>query len=127
MMSGFMLHAVNLANYLQFGSTDLKLILLPFADAILASMMVYCAIGLLFFHRDFFLKFRMKSTSGKVIYWVITFYICASIPGHFRFLVLGDTSYFDFFPWWFSPIIMTVYIFFIIYFFALEESRPHEN
>jgi hypothetical protein len=120
MMGGFMVHAINLATYIQFGATALNRILLPAADIFLAFMMVYCAVGLIVFHKQFFAAFRLISVWRKVSYWIITFYITASIPGHFMFLVLGNTSYFDFFPWWFSPIIMVVYVLFISYFLSLK-------
>jgi hypothetical protein len=55
----------------------------------------------------------------KVVYGLITFYVCASVPGHVRYLLAGNTSYFDIFPWWFSLVIMPVYLLVIAYFFTL--------
>jgi len=122
MMGGFMIHLINLGRYLHFGKAELSFILLPTVDFPLTILMVYCAVILIFCYKQLFVVFKMTPTWRKVIYWFITFYIAASIPGHATFLLSGDTSYFDFWPWWFSPIIMVVYVLFILFFFTFEKQ-----
>ena len=124
MMTGFMIHLINTARYVHFGEADLSSILLPLVDLPLSLLMLYCSIALLVFNKRFFTIFDMQAKWRKSVYWLIVFYITASIPGHVRFLIFGDTAYFTFFPWWFSPIIMVVYILFIMFFFSL---RRREN
>jgi hypothetical protein len=126
MMGGFMVHLIRLAQYLQNGTADLSLILLPQVDLVLTLLMIYCSIIMIGLWRRFFRVFKMSANWRKVVYWMITFYITASIPGHISYLAFGDTSYFNFFPWWFSPIIMVVYIAFIMYFFSLKPVRVDE-
>jgi hypothetical protein len=129
MVAGFTVHLVNLAHYLQYGQAEIKGVLLPAVDAVLAVWMTYCAIGLIFGFKRFFERFALRGLWRRAAYWAITFYVTASLPGHIRFLAFGDTSYFDTFPWWFSPIIMTVYALIIIYFQTLTEApsqlTPH--
>lgn len=127
MMGGFMVHMINLGRYIHFGKADISFILLPAVDLPLGLMMLYCAIILIFRHKQFFSIFDMDATWHKAIYWLITFYISMSIPGHVSFLASGDTSYFDFWPWWFSPIIMVVYILFMLFFYTLEEKSEQER
>ena len=124
MMTGFMIHLINTARYVHFGEADLSSILLPLVDLPLSLLMLYCSIALLVFNKRFFTIFDMQAKWRKSVYWLIVFYITASIPGHVRFLIFGDTAYFTFSPWWFSPIIMVVYILFIMFFFSL---RRREN
>lgn len=125
MMGGFMVHLIRLAQYLQYGAADLSLILLPQVDIVLTLLMIYCSVIMIGLWRRFFRLFKMSATR-KVVYWLITFYITSSIPGHLSYLASGNTSYFDFFPWWFSPIIMVVYVAFILYFFSLQPVRTDE-
>jgi hypothetical protein len=62
------------------------------------------------------------------VYWILAFYVTASVSGHVRYLLTRDTSYFDFFPWWFSPIIMAVYVLFIAFLLdPLEELRVSDG
>ena len=123
MMTGFMIHLINTARYVHFGEADLSSILLPLVDLPLSLLMLYCSIALLVFNKRFFTIFDMQAKWRKSVYWLIVFYITASIPGHVRFLIFGDTAYFTFFPWWFSPIIMVVYILFIMFFFSLRRTE----
>ncbi len=60
--------------------------LLPLADLPLSILMVYCAFILIVFHRRFFQNFGMTRTSRKLVYWSVTLYIAASIPGHVMLL-----------------------------------------
>ena len=123
MMTGFMIHLINIARYVHFGEADLSSILLPLVDLPLSLLMLYCSIALLVFNKRFFTIFDMQAKWRKSVYWLIVFYITASIPGHVRFLISGDTAYFTFSPWWFSPIIMVVYILFIMFFFSLRRTE----
>ena len=123
MMTGFMIHLINIARYVHFGEADISSILLPMVDLPLSLLMLYCSIALLVFNKRFFTIFDMQAKWRKSVYWLIVFYITASIPGHARFLISGDTAYFTFFPWWFSPIIMVVYILFIMFFFSLRRRE----
>ena len=123
MMTGFMIHLINIARYVHFGEADISSILLPMVDLPLSLLMLYCSIALLAFNKRFFTIFDMQAKWRKSVYWLIVFYITASIPGHARFLISGDTTYFTFFPWWFSPIIMVVYILFIMFFFSLRRTE----
>lgn len=125
MMGGLMVHLINLGRYIHFGKAELSFILLPVVDFPLGLLMLYCAIILIFRYKQLFAIFDMSAIWRKVVYWLITFYIAMSIPGHVSFLSSGDTTYFDFWPWWFSPIIMVVYILFIIFFFTLEKTEEH--
>ena len=118
-----MIHLINLGRYLHFGEADLSSILLPIVDLPLSLLMLYCSIALLVFYKRFFMIFDMQPKWRKSVYWLIVFYITASIPGHVRFLIFGDTAYFTFSPWWFSPIIMVVYILFIMFFFSLRRRE----
>ncbi len=125
MMGGLMVHLINIGRYIHFGKAELSFILLPVVDFPLGLLMLYCAIILIFRYKQLFAIFDMSAIWRKVVYWLITFYITMSIPGHVSFLSSGDTTYFDFWPWWFSPIIMVVYILFIIFFFTLEKTEEH--
>ncbi len=125
MMGGIMIHLINLGRYIHFGKAELSFILLPVVDFPLGLLMLYCAIILIFRYKQLFAIFDMSAIWRKVVYWLIAFYIAMSIPGHVFFLSSGDTTYFDFWPWWFSPIIMVVYILFIIFFFTLEKTEEH--
>jgi len=125
MMGGLMVHLINLGRYIHFGKAELSFILLPVVDFPLGLLMLYCAIILIFRYKQLFAIFDMSAIWRKVVYWLITFYIAMSIPGHVSFLSSGDTTYFDFWPWWFSPIIMVVYILFIMFFFTLEKTEEH--
>lgn len=125
MMGGLMVHLINLGRYIHFGKAELSFILLPVVDFPLGLLMLYCAIILIFRYKQLFAIFDMSAIWRKVVYWLIAFYIAMSIPGHVSFLSSGDTTYFDFWPWWFSPIIMVVYILFIIFFFTLEKTEEH--
>ena len=125
MMGGLMVHLINIGRYIHFGKAELSFILLQVVDFPLGLLMLYCAIILIFRYKQLFAIFDMSAIWRKVVYWLITFYITMSIPGHVSFLSSGDTTYFDFWPWWFSPIIMVVYILFIIFFFTLEKTEEH--
>ena len=120
MTYGFTLHIIRVAFYVRDGTANLSQIILPLVDLPLAIMMAYCALALVRSWRQFFQVFEIRSTWRKVVYWMITFYIAASVPGHIGFLVFGNTVYFDVFPWWFSVMLLFVYAAIIAYFFSLK-------
>lgn len=119
---GLFVHLINIANYLRDGSARVGDVLQPAVDAPLALLMIYCAVGLLYW-RNFFGKFGIVSLWRRVCYFVIACYIWTSIPGHLMFLASGNTGYFDVFPWWFSVVLMPVYGLMILYFLTLHQRR----
>lgn len=122
MTYGFTLHIIRVAIYLRDGTANLSQIILPLVDLPLAIVMAYCALAMIIAWRQFFQMFEMRVTWRKVIYWIIAVYIAGSVPGHIRFLAFGSTTYFDFFPWWFSVILLFVYAAIIVYFFTLKPN-----
>lgn len=116
---GFFVHLVHLSRYFLTGSSRVSDVLMWPVDFVLATLMVYCAAGLLLRRREMAAAFDIGSTARRIGYWLITFYIAASIPGHLLFLTSGNTAYFDVFPWWFSLIIEPVYVLIIGYFVTL--------
>jgi hypothetical protein len=127
MTGGLFAHLVNIAHYLETGRAGIREVLRPLVDGTLTTLMVYCAIGLVVSARRFFRRFSVTSRWRKVVYGLVTFYVCASVPGHVRYLATGDTSYFDIFPWWFSLVIMPVYLLVIAYFFTLPPPVPSRS
>ena len=121
---GFGLHLTNLGHYLAHGETRLRDIITPLSDGVLAAWMAWCAVLLVFGARALRAHFDVRGWR-TVVYWLVTFYVTASLPGHVRYLATRDTTYFDAFPWWFSPLIMSVYVAFIAYFVSLKpRSTP---
>lgn len=127
MMYGFTLHIIRVAIYFRDGTANLSQIIMPLVDLPLAIMMAYCAFAMIRGWRQFLEVFEIHSIWRKVVYWIITFYIAGSVPGHIGFLVLGNTAYFDFFPWWFSVMLLFVYAAIIAYFFSLKPSFTSEK
>lgn len=127
MTYGFVLHIVRVAFYFRDGTANLSQIILPLVDLPLAIMMAYCAFAMIRSWRQFFQVFEIRSTWRKVAYWMITFYIAGSVPGHIGFLVFGKTAYFDFFPWWFSVILLFAYAAIIAYFFSFKTRTITEE
>ena len=84
--------------------------------------MLYCAFVLIVRWKDVFGAFAIATSPRRIGYWAITFYIGASLPGHLLYLSTGNTAYFDAFPWWFSLIIMPVYMLITAYFITLEPT-----
>ena len=127
MTYGFVLHIIRVAIYLREGTANLSQIILPLVDLPLAIMMAYCALAMIIAWRPFFQRFQMRVTWRKVVYWIIAVYITGSVPGHIGFLAFGSTTYFDFFPWWFSAILLFVYAAIIVYFFTLKLNDNSER
>jgi hypothetical protein len=119
---GLFVHLVNLSNYIEQGEAQIGDVLHPLVDAPLAVMMLYSAVGVLYW-KNFFARFAITSTWRKCCYFVIAFYIVASVPGHISYLSTGNTDYFEVFPWWFSLVLMPVYLLMILYFLTLRETR----
>lgn len=122
---GFFIHLINVSRHFIYGQSRVGEVLMWPVDLPLAIIMLFCAVALILRWRAFFATFDMRSSARKTSYWAITFYITASLPGHALFLSTGDTRYFDVFPWWFSLIIMPVYVLIIAYFITLRPAdRP---
>ena len=116
---GFFAHLINTARYFELGHSDIGEVLLWPVDFTLAVIMTFCALALVLRHQAMATAYRVGTFARKMGYWVITGYITLSVPGHVLFLTSGNTSYFDFFPWWFSLIIMPAYILMTAYFITL--------
>jgi hypothetical protein len=123
LMGGLMIHLMNLAHYLQHGTVDISQLLLPLVDLGLLLLMTYSSLAMIVSYRRFLRLFDMRAPWRKVVYWLIAFYVTISIPGHINYLLSGDTAFFESFPWWFSPLIIAVYVGFIAYFFSLKPAR----
>jgi hypothetical protein len=121
---GLFVHLINLSRHLIVGGSTVSEVLLWPVDLVLAGLMVFCAIALIWRHRQVAAAFDLGSRGRKIGYWLITFYIAASVPGHVLFLTTGATTYFDVFPWWFSIVILPVYVAIIWYFVTL---RPRND
>ena len=123
---GVFIHLINLSTYLQFGEVRISQILHPVVDAPLAALMCYSAIGV-FYWKNFFRKFGITSLWRKVAYFFIAAYVVCSIPGHIKFLLTGDTAFFEQFPWWFSLALMPLYAAIILYFLTLHQVLPDHS
>jgi hypothetical protein len=123
---GFTLHLANLGQYAHHHQTRLASIISPVMDGMLGLWMALCAALLLLRWRPFFDAYQMHGWR-QVVYWILTVYVTASVPGHVRYVLTRDTSYFDFFPWWFSPIIMVVYVLFIAFLLSLLAQGRRTN
>lgn len=117
---GFYVHLINVSRYFATGAAQVGEVLLWPVDFCLATLMIFCAVALIGRWRAFAETFQMESWPRRIGYWAITFYITVSIPGHLLFLSTGNTQYFDAFPWWFSLIIMPVYMLILAYFITLK-------
>ena len=116
---GFTLHLANLGQYAHSHHTRLASIISPVMDGTLGVWMAFCAVVLLLRWRSFFAAYDLRGWK-RVVYWILTFYVAVSVPGHVRYVATRNTSYFDFFPWWFSPIIVSVYVLFIAFLLSLR-------
>ena len=126
LVMGFSLHLVNLGQYIEYGHTNLASIISPTTDCVLTLWMAYCSALLILGAGRFFRAYEVTGRK-RMVYWVATFYVTASLPGHAFYIVTHNQRYFDFFPWWFSPIIMVVFVFFISFFLALSPRAPTET
>lgn len=120
MTGGFFIHLINASRYWALGTARVSDVLTWPVDFCLAAVMIFCSVALIARRRAFAQTFHVDSWPRRVGYWAITFYITVSIPGHIQFLFTGNTRYFDVFPWWFSLIIMPVYVLIMAYFITLK-------
>jgi hypothetical protein len=116
---GFVVHVVNASRHMLLGGSQLSEVLLWPVDLCLTTIMIFCAVALIARHHAVAERYDISSPARRIGYWVITFYICASIPGHLLFLATGNTRYFDFWPWWYSLAILPVYIVMAAFFISL--------
>lgn len=118
---GFVVHLINFSNYLRNGKVDPSIFMSPLVDSALFIVMLYSSFALLWERKAFFETYGFEKSIGRKIgYWFITFYVTASLPGHVYYIYSADASYFAWFAWWFSPIIMTVYCFMIGFCYSLK-------
>jgi hypothetical protein len=127
MAGGFFVHGVNASRHiLTDGSSRISDVLLWPVDLCLAVIMVFCGIVLIARHRAMSARFDLTSRPRRIGYWMITVYICASVPGHLLFLATGNTRYFDFWPWWYSLAILPVYVLMAAFFISLRPAAGSE-
>ncbi|WP_099023727.1 hypothetical protein [Mycolicibacterium palauense] len=120
MTAGFVIHLINASRHLLTGSSDVAEIISWPVDLCLFALMLFCSVALIARRKTVFAAYDLATAPRRVGYWVITGYITASLPGHLFFLTTGSTVYFDVFPWWFSLLIMAVYLVMIGYFVSLR-------
>jgi len=118
--AGFVIHLINASRYLLTGSSNVADIISPPVDLCLFTLMLFCAVALIARRKTMFATYDLTALPRRIGYWVITVYITASLPGHLFFLTTGSTMYFDMFPWWFSLLIMVVYVVMIGYVVSLR-------
>jgi hypothetical protein len=124
MSGGFFVHLISASRHLQDDGSQVGDILLRPVDGALFLTMAYCAVVLILRFRHFFRAYDVSSTGRRLGYWAITAYVTLSLPGHILFLLTGDTRFFDGFPWWFSLVIMPVYVLVVAYVLTL---RPRDS
>ena len=120
MSGGFFVHLISASRHLQDDQAQVGDVLLWPVDLALFALMTYCAVALLVRARQFPLTYDLSAPSRWIGYWAITVYVVLSLPGHAMFLLTGDTRFFDGFPWWFSLLIMPVYVLVVGYVLTLH-------
>jgi hypothetical protein len=123
MSGGFFVHLINASRHLRDEGSQVGDILLRPVDGTLSLLMAYCALALLARSRQFARTYDLTTRARKLGYWAITAYVTLSLPGHIMFLLTGDTRFFGAFPWWFSLVIMPVYVLVVAYVVTL---RPRQ-
>ena len=123
MSGGFFVHLINASRHLQEDGSRVGDILLRPVDAALFLLMAYCAVALLARSRQFARTYDLTARGRKLGYWAITAYITLSLPGHVLFLLTGDTRFFDAFPWWFSLVILPLYVLVVVYVVTLRRRQ----
>ncbi|RHX92418.1 hypothetical protein [Leptospira stimsonii] len=125
---GFVLHLINFAHYIRDGKADPGQVMTPIVDIALFAVMLYSAFALIWEYKAFFQTYGFTDKiRRKIGYWYITVYVTASIPGHIYYIYTADGSYFEWFAWWFSPIIMVVYIVMIGFCLSLKPIEKNRN
>lgn len=120
MSGGFFVHLISASRHIQDGQAQVGDILLWPVDLALFVIMAYCSVALITRHRQFARTYDLSTTRRRVGYWAITAYVTLSLPGHAMFLLTGDTRFFDGFPWWFSLVIMPLYVLVVGYVLTLR-------
>jgi hypothetical protein len=120
MSGGFFVHLISASRHLQDDGSRVGDILLRPVDGALFLIMAYCSVAMIARSRQFARTYDMTSTGRWLGYWAITAYVTLSLPGHILFLLTGDTRFFDGFPWWFSLVIMPVYVLIVVYVLTLR-------
>lgn len=118
--AGFTIHLINASRHLLTGGSEVTDIISWPVDLCLFLLMLFCAVALIARHKAMFATYDLTALPRRVGYWVITVYVTASLPGHIAYLTTGNTAYFDVFLWWFSLLIMVVYVVMIGYFVSLR-------
>jgi hypothetical protein len=123
MSGGFFVHLINASRHLRDDRSQVADILLRPVDLALFLLMAHCAVALIVRSRQFARTYDLTPIGRRLGYWAITAYVTVSLPGHVLFLLTGDTRFFDAFPWWFSFVIMPVYVLVVAYVLTL---RPRQ-
>jgi hypothetical protein len=123
MSGGFFVHLINLSRHLRDEASQVGDILLRPVDGALFLIMAYCALALLTRSRQFARTYDLTTRSRKIGYWAITGYVTLSLPGHLLFLLTGDTRFFGAFPWWFSLVILPLYVLVVMYVVTLRPCQ----
>jgi uncharacterized membrane protein YhdT len=120
MSGGFFVHLISASRHIQDSTAQVGDILLWPVDLALFAVMAYCSVALITRRRQLARTYDLRTTRRRVGYWAITAYVTLSLPGHAMFLLTGDTRFFDGFPWWFSLVIMPVYVLVVGYVLTLR-------
>jgi hypothetical protein len=123
MSGGFFVHLINASRHLRDDGSHVGDILLRPVDLALFLLMAYCAVALIVRSRQFARTYDLSSIGRRLGYWAITAYVTLSLPGHVAFLLTGNTRFFDAFPWWFSIVIMPVYVLVVAYVLTLRRRH----
>ena len=123
MSGGFFVHLINASRHLRDDGSQVADILLRPVDLALFLLMAHCAVALIVRSRQFARIYDLTSVGRRLGYWAITAYVTLSLPGHVLFLLTGNPRFFDAFPWWFSFVIMPVYVLVVAYVLTLRR-RP---
>jgi hypothetical protein len=117
---GFFVHVVNASRNRIAGGSELSGVLLWPVDLSLTAIMLFCAVALIARRKAMFARYDLASPARRIGYWLITFYVCVSLPGHFLFLTTGNTRYFDAWPEWYSIVVLPVYVLMAAFFISLR-------
>jgi uncharacterized membrane protein YhdT len=123
MSGGFFVHLISASRHLRDPGSEVGDILLKPVDTALFLVMAYAAVALVCRSRQFARTYDMSAPGRTVGYWAITAYVTLSLPGHALFLVTGNTRFFDGFPWWFSLVIMPMYVLIVLYIVTLPPQQ----
>ena len=127
MSGGFFVHLINASRYLRDDRAQVADILLRPVDLALFLLMAHCSVALIARSRQFARRYDLTSIRRRLGYWAITAYVTLSLPGHVLFLLTGNTRFFDAFPWWFSLVIMPVYVLVVVYVLTLRRRHVHPS